>query len=227
VFLAASYAFLASVREPEGASPAEPVALGQYLRRMPGLLERDRNLSWYLVARGFGTVGTMANAFYTVYALRVFSAPEWEVGLLTTLYLGGQMVGNAGLGWLADRAGHRAVLAIGLGAMATANVIAAGASAIDTLAAVLALTGLHQASVNISARTILLELAPDAERPTYIGLANTALAPLTFTAPLVAGLMADRLGFPVVFVCAAVISTISLVVLMRRVRDPRHLAPAA
>jgi hypothetical protein len=39
--------------------------------------------------------------------------------------------------------------------------------------------------------------------------------------------MADRLGFPVVFVCAAVISTISLVVLMRRVRDPRHLAPAA
>lgn len=223
VFLAISYVFLASVREPAGPTPSVPVALGRYLGRMPALLGRDRNLSWFLVARGFGTVGTMANGFFTVYALRGFQAAEWQVALLTTLFLTGQMAGYVSLGWLADHAGHRLVLAIGLAAMTTANVVAASASSADALLAVLALSGLHQASMNISARTILLELAPEGERPTYIGLTNTMLAPVTFSAPLVAGLMVDRLGFPAVFACAAGVGTLGLAVLLGRVTEPRGL----
>lgn len=225
VFFVVSYFALASVREPAGAIAAEPQSLTAYLRRMPGLLRRDRNLRWFLIARGVGTLGGgMATGFYTVYALRVFNAAEWQVGAFTTLVLAGQVIGNLGLGWLADRTGHRVVLVLGLAVLTGCNVLALGVGGVRGMEPVFVLVGIHFASVHISARTILLELAGDAsERPTYIGLGNTVLAPLTFSAPLVAGLMADRMGFQVVFALAALLSTAGLVLMLAFVREPRRL----
>lgn len=221
-FMACSYAALASVREPPGPPPAPPARLAAYLRRMPAVLRGDRNLVWFLVARTFGSLGTMANGFYTVYALRTWEAPEWQVGVFTTLFLAGQLAGNAVLGGLADRAGHRLVLVVGLAAMAAGNVVALGATSLGAVGAVFVLSGVHHASVHVSSRTILLELAPEAERPTYIGLANTTLAPATFVAPLAAGVLADRLGFAPVFALAAALSAVALALLVARVRDPRR-----
>ena len=67
------------------------------------------------------------------------------------------------------------------------------------------LSGVHTAAVNVSALNVLLEFAPSAdERPTYIGLGSTSMAPVAFATPLIAGLMADALGFRAVFVAALV-----------------------
>jgi MFS family permease len=221
VFVALSYIALAKVREPAGAVTPEPVSLSAYLLRMPDVLRRDRNLFWFLVARGVGIVGGMATGFFTVYALRVFGAAEWQVGTFTTLLLAGQVVGNVGLGWLADRIGHRVVLALGLASLAAGNLVALVAASVGGLGPAFALAGVHNAALNISARTILLEIAEESERPTYIGLGNTALAPLTFTAPIAAGIMADRLGFQPVFGLATAMSIAGLALLLALVHEPR------
>jgi len=227
VFIVGAYVALAQVREPAGPGGGAALSLGQYLARMPALLRRDRDLLWFLVARGAGTFGGMATGFYTVYALRAFGAADWQVGAFTTLLLGGQVVGNLGPGWLADRVGHRAVLMVGLSALAAGNALALAAHSVRGLEPVFVLLGVHQASVHISARTILLELAPEAERPTYIGLTNTALAPLTFSAPIAAGLMADRLGFPLIFGLAAAMAALGVALLRALVREPRSRYRAA
>src|SRR5262245_11845281 len=156
VFVGLSYVALALVREPASDVTAESVSLASYLRRMPGLLRRDRNLFWFLVARGVGIVGGMATGFFTVYGLRVFGAAEWQVGTFTTLLIAGQVVGYLGLGWLADRIGHRVVLGLGLGALAASNLLALGAASVVGLQPVFVLVGIHQASLNISAHSILL-----------------------------------------------------------------------
>jgi MFS family permease len=164
----------------------------------------------------------MANGFYTVYALRAWQAAEWQVGIFTTLLLAGQVIGNVGLGWLADRAGHRLVLVLGVGALAAGNLLALQAASPETLGPVFVLSGIHFAAIHVSARTILLELAADeGERPTYVGLANTALAPLNFVAPLAAGVIADRLGFALVFALAAAFGAAGVGLLLGRVREPR------
>jgi Na+/melibiose symporter-like transporter len=225
--LAGSYLALAAAREPVGGVPRAPVPLGAYLGRIPALLRRDRNLAWFLVARGASTVATMATGFYTVYALRAFGAPDWQVGVFTILGLVGQMAGNLALGWLADRAGHRVVLALGVGALAAGNAAALAATSVGPFGVVFLLAGVHHATISLSARTILLEFTEDPdERPTYLGLANTALAPLAFAAPLAAGLMADGLGLPVVFAVATAISLVALALLLARVREPRRAATA-
>lgn len=228
VFLAVSYVALAAAREPAGAGPTASSSLAAYLRRMPALVRGDRNLSWFLIARGFAILGTMSNGFYTVYGLRVLDAREWQVGAYTTALLAGQVVGNLALGWLADRAGHRLSLVLGATALAASGIAAIAAGSAAALMPVFALLGVHQASVNVSARTILLEFALDVgQRPTYIGLGNTLLAPLSFGAPLAAGLMMDGFGSRRVFAVSTVLALTGAALLLARVREPRRARSAS
>ena len=228
LFMGLSYAALVLVREPAAEVTAPRRPMGAYLRGIPGLLGRDRNLSWFLVARAFWTVGMMTSAFYTVYALRAWAAPPWWVGTFTTVLLAGQMAGNMVFGLLADRAGHRLVIIAGVAAGAAANVAALASPSLGVFSVVFALAGVQSAAINVSGLNVLLEFAPSVdERPTYIGLGTTLLAPVVFGAPLAAGLVADALGFPAIFAAAAGGGLIGLAVLIGLVRDPRHRGEVA
>jgi MFS family permease len=227
VFMALSYAALLLVREPPAGAPRPAVPLGTYFRRLPLLLRQDHNLSWFLVARVFAILGMMAMGFFTVYALRVYQAATWQVGVFTALLLGGEMLGTLALGWLADRAGHRLVIMAGVAAMGAANVLALAAPSLEVFQIVFALAGVQMAAVHVSTLAILLEFAPTVEeQPTYVGLGNTLLAPVMFLSPLAAGTLADAAGFEPVFIVAAACALVGLGLLSARVRDPRHRAPA-
>lgn len=221
--MAVSYAALVLVREPPAAGVAPPVALRDYLARIPALLRRDPNLRWFLVARALGLAGTMGGGFYTVYALAAWAPPVSQVGVFTTLLLGGQIVGTIALGWLADRAGHRVVLIAGFAATAAASAVALGASSLAAFGAVFVLAGLQTSAYMISGLNVMLEFAPaPAEQPTYIGLGTTSMAPVAFGAPLAAGLLADAWGVRAVFVVASVAGAAGLAVLVALVQDPRR-----
>jgi MFS family permease len=227
--MALSFAALALIREPAVRAPARAVSLRAHLRRVPALLERDPNLRWFLVARALGALGAVASGFYTVYALRAFAAPTWQAGVFTTLFLAGHLAGSVVLGWLADRVGHRLVLIIGAAAIVGANGVALAAPSLQAFGVVFALTGVNQAAAHVSGLNVLLEFAPALdERPTYVGLGNTAMAPFGFAGPLAAGLLVDGVGFAPLFGTAGVLGLTAMTLLVARVRDPRHArAPAA
>ena len=221
--LALSWVALAFVREPEGRATRAPVLLRAYLARVPGLLRRDRNLSRFLATRAFAIAGVMGSGFYTVYALRVWEAPPAQAGVFTALLVVGHALGTLTLGWVADHAGHRLVLLAGASATVAANVVALLAGSLGAFGVVFVLSGIHTAAVNVSALNVLLEFAPTPdERPTYIGLGSTSMAPVAFATPLIAGLMADGLGFRAVFVVSLVASLVGLVMLATLVHDPRR-----
>jgi MFS family permease len=170
----------------------------------------------------------MASGFYTVYALQAWQAPPAQAGVFTALLVAGHALGTLTLGWVADHAGHRLVLLTGAAATVAANVVALLATRLGAFETVFVLSGVHTAAVNVSALNVLLEFAPSAdERPTYIGLGSTAMAPVAFATPLIGGLMADALGFRAVFVTALVVGTVGLIVLATRVRDPRSIVAGA
>lgn len=228
LFMGLSYVALAVTREPRAVITSPRVPLGEYLARIPSLLRRDRNLSWFLAADALSIMGMMAGGFYTVYALRFYGAPAWQVGVFTTLLLSGKMAGNVVLGWLGDRAGHLRVLMIGVAATIAANVVALAAPSLALFSLVFALAGVQLAAIDVSGFNVLLEFAPGVgERPTYVGLGNTLVAPVAFAAPLLAGVMADALGFESVFGVAALFGLVALGLLLARVRDPRHERAAA
>lgn len=221
--MALSYLCLLGVREPPAGAPAPRVGLGAHLARMPALLRGDGNLAWYLAARALGLVGNMAAAFYTVYALERWAPPAAQVGVFTGLYIAGQMAGNLAFGWVADRMGHRIVIVAGVGAALGATLVALGSSTLAVFGAVFMLAGLQAASVNVSNLTVLLEFAPTPEeRPTYVGLGTTLLAPVAFGAPIGAGLLVDVAGMRSMFLAAAGAGALALGVLLTRTEDPRH-----
>jgi MFS family permease len=217
-----SWLALLRAREPAGGGTSPPVPLGQYLRRVPGILRRDRDLAVLLAARTAGIASATAVGFYTVFALRIHGAADWHVGVFTALLVLGLMGGTLVFGWLADRTGHRPVLLAGATASAAGNLVAVLAPSLPSFSLAFLLAGLNLGAVSISARTVLLEFAPTAaERPTYVGLGNTALAPASFGGPLLAGALADALGFTAVFAGAAACGLAGLG-LTARVRDPRR-----
>jgi MFS family permease len=222
--MAVSYVALALVREPDAETASEPLGIRAHLGRVPALLRADRNLSWFLGARAFALLGTMSAGFFTVYALRAWNPPTAEVGAFTALMLAGQMAGTVTLGWLADRAGHRLVIMTGIAAVLAGNLVALGTTSLPTFAVVFVLAGLQQAAVTVSNLNVMLEFAPAAaERPTYVGLGTTSMAPVAFAAPLVGGMLADARGFGPVFLVSALASAAALVLLAALVRDPRHV----
>jgi MFS family permease len=222
--LGLSWIALAFVREPEGRVTRDPVGLRDYLARVPRLLRRDRNLTRFLAARAFAIAGLMGSGFYTVYALQAWEAPAAQAGVFTALLVAGHALGTLTLGWIADHAGHRLVLLVGAGAAVTANGVALLAGSLVAFETVFVLSGLHTAAINVSAFNVLLEFAPAPdERPTYIGLGSTAMAPVAFATPLVGGAMADALGFRAVFVTALVAGLVGLGMLAAFVHDPRFV----
>ena len=224
LFMAVSYAALTSVRETPVPAGRSVISMRGQLRRVPAILRGDANLVWYLAARACASVGTMAGGFYTVYAITALGAPAWQAGVFTTFMIGGKIVGDLTLGWVADHLGHRLVLITGVVATVAGNALALWSPSIEALGVVFALLGVHFAANNVSGLNVLLEFAPSAaERPTYIGLGLTTVAPLAFAAPILAGLVADARGFPAVFVTAGVFGLAALTLYLARVRDPRHL----
>jgi hypothetical protein len=223
LFMGLSYIAFTLAREPTTASTSPRVGIGTYLRGVPARLRGDPNFSWFLAARALGVVGAMAQGFYTVYALRWLDAPAWHVGVFTAMLFAGQFVGNVVFGWLADTVGHRVVIIAGTAATVAANVLALATTSLSTFSAVFALAGLQMASINVSNLNVLLEFAPaEGEQPTYVGVGNTLMAPVAFASPLVAGLLADSVGFTAVFRVATLFGVLGVGVLLARVRDPRH-----
>jgi MFS family permease len=220
-----SWIALALVREAPASAASEPLALAGFFALVLGILRADRNLVRFLVARSCMGVANMSGAFFTVYALRGLGAPAWQVGVFTSALLLGQVAGNGALGWLADRVGGRAVLLVGTAALLGANGIALLAATPEIYTSVFALAGVFQASLSVAAGNMLLDFAPRAEeRPTYVGLGNTALAPVLCAAPLAAGVVADAVGLRAVFAVALGGALLAMGLLFR-VREPRAAAP--
>jgi MFS family permease len=73
----------------------------------------------------------------------------------------------------------------------------------------------------VSGTLIALEFSEPARRPTYIGIANTAIGVASALAPLIGGWVAG-FGYMWLFGLSTLIGAAALVQLLRTVKDPRR-----
>jgi MFS family permease len=223
--LMASYGAMAMTREPAVRPARSALPLRSHLARLPAVLRVNRSFTWHLLGRGLAVLAMMVTGFYTVHALRSLGAAEWNVGSFTFAMLGAQSIGALGLGFLADRMGHRVSLMIGSISAAAAAALALAASDLLLYHGVFALAGVGLAAASVSAYNLVMELAGEEGRPTYIGVASAAQAPFALAAPLLGGTLAETAGLPAVFVAAILLNVASAGVYLLRVQDPRRVAP--
>ena len=78
---------------------------------------------------------------------------------------------------------------------------------------VFGLAGIANVAVWTIAMAMTLEFGTESERPAYIGLANTLVAPTAFLIPLFGGWLADMAGYQTTFIASAIGGLITLCVI--------------
>jgi MFS family permease len=221
VFFAASWIALNMTREiPHTIDPSGFVSL-PFWNNVANILRKDPGFRWYIAVRNLSQFGTMAFAFYTVFAVRQQGMSEVMVGIMTSVLLITQTIANPLLGWLADQWGRRNVLEIGAAAAALSAFLAWIAPDSTVFILVFILAGIANTVFWTIGMAFTLSFGTEEKRPTYVGLANTLIAPSAILAPLLGGILADSAGYSATFATATVASLASVLILHFFVHDPR------
>ncbi len=85
--------------------------------------------------------------------------------------------------------------------------------------------GAYLAADHTSSLSIILEFCAPEDRPTYVGLTNTILAPVLIGAPILGGWLAGVLGYAAMFGVALVVGSTALILMVFWVREPRWTTP--
>ena len=215
-----SYFALAMTREPEDTEKEIPPENHQFWEGARDILRKDTNFVWFLVFRVVYQFATMGFAFYIVYGLRAFNMDAVTAGYLTAALTISQTVANVGMGWLGDRFGHRSMLIAGAVAVVLSSFAAWAAPSIGWLYLVFVLSGLANVSFWTIGMAMTTQFGTEIERPVYIGLANTLIAPATIIAPILGGWIADVAGYKTTFMLSAIGGLLTTLVLIFLVKNP-------
>jgi MFS family permease len=221
IFAAAAIAAWSLVREPADVQPGQRMTLRDQLRRGPQIVRQDRNYRAFLIARMLLAFSAVADPFYVVFAKERLQAPAGMVGVYLAALTVSGILSNLFWSPLANRAGPRSMmwsttLSLLLPPLAAlllppllraAGLLGPGSGAgaewgFYTFGLVFVLVGFAGGAGRIINNNLLLEIAPAAERPTYIGFLNTILG-LATVVPILGGTLIDRVGYEPVFAGAA------------------------
>ena len=213
-----SYVAIAFTREEE--TIPQPVAARKvFWRDVRTIFTRDANFRWFVVMRILAQLGTVGFAFYTVYVVRFYGVDEATAGVLTSVLMISETVFSPIMGWLGDFWSRRGVMAMGMVAAAVSAGLAWWAPSVGWFYLAYALAGMAYVAIWTIAMAMTLEFGKEHEKPAYIGLANTLIAPTAFIIPLFAGWLADNVGYRATFITTGIGAILTMIVLSFVLQD--------
>jgi MFS family permease len=149
--------------------------------------------------------------------------PLGTVGIYLALQMGGAAVSNFLWDWLSDHHGNRSVV-VGTAFTAMLATLLAWltpASQGWLYGGVFILLGATISGSSVGFANIILEMADEATRPVCVALRNTAMLPIAF-APLLIGIFARWLSYPLMFAIAAGIALMAFLLGIWKLPEPRN-----
>ena len=231
VAIALGFGAMSALKEPEAPQTAPPISLREAFRRGIAAYRSDSDYQAFVVARVLLGLVAIADPFYVLYARVELGAPVATAGLYLAASSASSLLSNFIWGPLADRAGNRTLMVLGVLSVASvplsALVVPAFApllsrDALHTLfALVFVCGGLATGSSRIANNNMMLTIAPPHSRPTYLGFLNTLLGLVTFIS-VIGGLVVDTLGFTVLFLIALSLAALALIAGARMSSGPAY-----
>lgn len=205
---AGAYISFGLIREPAGKTSMKTSLWGT-LRRLPEVLRGDRSFRRYLRVRFLGLAALLAEPFFAVYALERLGAPTSALGTYIMVATAASIVVNFAFRRPANQGRNATVMRWSLAFLVAGPLLAFFVTDWRVFSLVFALTAAGNSGVGIAAWNLLYALAPEADRPLYVGVANSVLA-LPSLAPILAGALVGLLGFPFMFLMAGAMAVVSL-----------------
>jgi len=216
-----SWLFLALTREENTPPTSGGIDLVQPTIALSlNILKTDVSFKWFLIARNLFQFGTMAFSFYIIYAVLRLGLSESAAGLMAGVLNITLVVANPLLGWLADRWNSQAVMTLGAVASLLSALVAFLAPSLGWFYLVIVLQGFANVTFWTIGIAFTLQFGSERQRPVYIGLANTLIAPSTILAPLVGGWLADAINYQTTFLVSVGLSGLTTLVFLLFVKNP-------
>lgn len=220
------YAF---VKEPPGKAASSGRGVRDVFSEIPEILKRDVNYRQLIVSRLLVSGIGFSLPFYIVLARERFGLAEGATGVFLAMQTLGATLSNLPWGWLSSRRGNRLVIRLSAYAIGIVPLYALGLIAMQNVAhnsgtdlsnpmwlflPIFFLMGGAMTGSFVGYNSMLLDIAPDDRRPTYIGITNTAMGGASLF-PAVGGLIGDLMGLEATFLLAG-ISVIAGIVATRK-----------
>jgi len=225
LLMAISYSLLAMTREPAREEIPEDHSKADFWRKVITIMKNDSSFRWFIISRNAFQFGMMAQAFFIIYAIKELNLSLEASGIMTGLLFITQVAANPILGRISDKWNSSNVLKGGAVCIGLASLIAWLAPSADWFYLVIILSGTATTAFWTIGIAMSLEFGTEEEKPTYVGLSNTLIAPSTILSPLIGGWLADISSFSVTFLTAAVFSIICVIIMQIFVKDrgKRHM----
>jgi hypothetical protein len=238
-FMAMELAAISFLRVPPDVHQRRRIPLRSFVRWVGRLLARDRDFRKLIIVRLLVGSSGLAIPFYMVFGLDVLRLGPESVGVFTAAQVIGSIASAPLMAVLSERRGTKSVIrlvaciALLLPLLGLALVLLKASLGQTALLVILAVIFFLMGGVNNGQMAgfinYLLDYAPGAQRPVYIGLANT-LNGLVLVAPVVGGWILSATSYPVLFAVTAAVSLVGLASTARlsRPSDSRaHAAPGS
>ena len=206
IFLALAALVFWAIVEPIAATDPRRVSWWRQVGYAPGLLGRNGDYRRLVGALVLTTLGErLADSFYIIYATEVLHVPVAMAGVYLSALVFSEILSNLFWDHLSRRRESQVTIQLSAAAALAVPVIAllVGLLPVSTLSGytfmlVFVMMGVRDSGKHIGKRSVLLDIVPVAELPTYWGLLNTVLGIVSLL-PVLAGQMIDWLGFQPVF----------------------------
>jgi MFS family permease len=216
--------------EREGIAADRRTPFRKFLRRGPSLLKDVRSYRLFFVWRVLLGVWMMALPFYIIYARERLGLPEETVGIFLSIQMVGMIISNLLWSRLSDRVGNKIVLNLTAAVSAAAPLVALLATMAPPLrgiagfGAVFFFVGFAMSGLRLGHSNYMLDLAPEEERPTYLGFMNTFIAPVALLSA-VGGVVVEITSYETLFIIALAASLLALVFGVQLEEPRRRLGP--
>ena len=216
-----SWISLGFTREPPLILEEASLEESDFRKKIGLILHNDPNFRSFLVVRMVSQLGVMGFAFYTVYAVQELGMSKMNVGILTAVLMATQIIANPVMGWAGDRWSHRRIMELGLISAALSAFFAWIAPTPGWFFLVVVFAGIANVAIWTIGLAMVQEFGGLSDRPAYIGLANTLVAPFTILAPFIGGWLADTFGYSSAFIASAIFGLITAGLLHWKVKEQR------
>jgi MFS family permease len=179
---------------------------------MPSSIRKNAPFRAMILTCMFLVVSNSLLSYYTLYAIRVFSATESQIAALAALAVISGAVGHVGFGVVVDHWGPKATSVIGAILVACAGAIALTTHTINFLFAAWVLANLGNSGYGFSWSLLIGEVCPPGKLPLYVGVHTTISLALSSAVLLLLAPTLESIGFTVLFTTVLFCGLFSLLI---------------
>lgn len=223
------------MREPIPPTVRAQTPFRERVKDFPALLRDDPGFRNYVFMIVLAASARMAAPFYILYAGQATHLSGATIGWLSLAFLGADTVSNVMWGYIGDRTGFRAVTLGALGLWIASTLLLLNYEILPLqvfampLGIFLAFVGLGAsgAGYQMASGTMVLEFGSREDMPMRLGVTGTAEGAMASAGPLIGGLIATGLGYPVLFSVSMAFLAAAFALLYLRIEEPRNRRLAA